>query len=95
MLRVTGAFRNHEVNRLKPDMSVKKGESIQLPQMKIDGRSHQIVTFLSSKSVPNPFHVFEQNLLAGSIVEFRRSAVGMTGNSLDDRTTSRVPPFSR
>ena len=33
-------------------------------------------------SVPNPFHVLEQNLLPAAIIEFRGAAVGMAGNAL-------------
>jgi hypothetical protein len=35
-----------------------------------------------SGSVPNPLHILEQNLLAASVIKFRGSAVGVTGNAL-------------
>jgi hypothetical protein len=34
------------------------------------------------RSVPNPFHIFEQNLLTAAVIEFRSPAVGMAGDSL-------------
>jgi hypothetical protein len=34
------------------------------------------------KSVPNPFHIFEQNLLATAVIEFGGSAVGVAGYAL-------------
>jgi hypothetical protein len=42
--------------------------------------------------VPDPFHVFEENLLAAAVIEFRGPAVGVAGDSL---AASRVPSFSR
>ena len=36
----------------------------------------------SWKSVPNPLHVLEQNLLAAAVIEFRGPAVGVAGDSL-------------
>jgi hypothetical protein len=34
------------------------------------------------KSIPNPLHILEQNLLPTAVIEFRGSAVGVTGDSL-------------
>jgi hypothetical protein len=32
--------------------------------------------------VANPFHIFEEDLLSPTIVEFRRAAIGVAGDSL-------------
>jgi len=32
--------------------------------------------------VPNPFHIFEQNLLTAAVIELRGPAIGVAGNSL-------------
>ena len=32
--------------------------------------------------IPNPFHVLQENLLPAAVIEFRRSAVGVAGDSL-------------
>jgi|SRR5271165_1570374 len=37
---------------------------------------------IGSNSIPNPFHIFEQNLLTAVVIEFRGSAVGVAGDSL-------------
>ena len=34
------------------------------------------------KSVPNPLHFFEQNLLAAAVIEFRGPAIGVAGYPL-------------
>ena len=34
------------------------------------------------RSIANPLHVLEQNLLATAVIEFRGSAVGVAGDSL-------------
>jgi hypothetical protein len=34
------------------------------------------------RSVPNPFHIFEQHFLSTTVVELGGAAVGMTGDSL-------------
>jgi hypothetical protein len=36
----------------------------------------------SSALMPNPLHVLEQNFLASAVIEFRRSAVSVAGDSL-------------
>ena len=33
-------------------------------------------------SIPNPFHVFEENLLSAAVIEFRGPAVGVAGDTL-------------
>ena len=35
-----------------------------------------------SESVPNPLHIFEENLLPAAVIEFRCPAVGMAGDAL-------------
>jgi hypothetical protein len=35
-------------------------------------------------SIPNPLHVFEQNLLAAAVIKLSRPAIGMSGDSLGD-----------
>jgi hypothetical protein len=47
---------------------------------------------LSFNSIPDPLHVFEQNLLTASVIEFRGPAVGVAEDAL---AVSRVPSFSR
>ena len=41
-----------------------------------------MITSFRNKSVPNPLHVLEQNLLAASVIEFCRPAVGVASDSL-------------
>ena len=36
----------------------------------------------SSKLVPNPLHVLQENLLTASVVEFRSAAIGVASDSL-------------
>jgi hypothetical protein len=36
----------------------------------------------SSALVPDPLHIFEQNLLAATVIEFRGPAVSVAGDSL-------------
>ena len=36
----------------------------------------------SSTSVPNPLHVFEQNLLPAAVIQFPGSAIGVAGDPL-------------
>jgi hypothetical protein len=43
---------------------------------------HFVPSLHSSKLVPNPLHVLEQNLLAAAVVEFCGPAVGVAGDSL-------------
>jgi hypothetical protein len=50
------------------------------------------VVFILWRSIPNSFHIFEQNLLTAAVIEFRGSAVGVTGNALHG---FKVPSFSR
>jgi hypothetical protein len=35
-----------------------------------------------NNSIPNPLHIFEQNLLASAVIEFCGPAVGVAGNPL-------------
>jgi hypothetical protein len=37
---------------------------------------------ISKILIPNPLHVFEENLLAAAVIEFRCPAVGVTGDPL-------------
>ena len=36
----------------------------------------------SKRSIPNPLHIFEEDLLAAAVIKFRGAAVGVASNSL-------------
>ena len=38
--------------------------------------------FQMANSVPNSLHVFEQNLLTAAVIELRRPAIGVAGDTL-------------
>ena len=39
-------------------------------------------SFISKMLISNPLHVFQENLLAAAVIEFRGPAVGVAGNAL-------------
>jgi hypothetical protein len=59
-------------------------------------RHDVLLPLARSRSISNPLHVFEQNLLTAAVIEFRGPAVSVAGDPLSGfKGASRVPSFSK